>query len=405
MKRRTAGVAALALTLLTTCGASMGIAGPLTKATQSLQASSGSDELAVSRSVSGNPPIAGLLLTTAEGDLLRPLVEGSTRSSVTPCEAGAGSDSSWSPDGSRLAFSGTVLKGTPTSKRIQGCDIYLVAADGTQLRRLTHTDSAVKPVWSPRGNQIVYSVIHEHTVTIVENGRRARGGAYAETARLWSIRPDGSGARPLDPAPHPAAVVNFDRMLAELERMIKREGRAKALRQLDERSSRTSIHDYAGSFTPDGSRIAFTRLLGYTGLAFRTAIMVMPSAGGTARPLIYDAGEPAFSPDGRLLAFDSARDQNGDVSGSEDFSHPATDLYLAQANGMHPRRLTHTRSIDELEPTFSPHGQTIAYTHGESTGAAECTSIWGLPASGGPLRPILADPRCSSWYSDPAWRP
>lgn len=400
VKRRTAGISAFALALLAACGASTGTAGHLIKATRSLQASSGSGQLIVWRSVTGNPPVRDLLLTTAKGDLLRPLVGGSTQSSVTPC----GSDSSWSPDGRRLAFAGTVPKGTPIPKGTQGCDIYLVAADGTGLRRLTHTNSAVKPVWSPTGKQIIFSVTHEYAVTTQENGRRERG-AYAETARLWSIRPDGSDARPLEPAPHPATLVNFDRTLKELERMIKREGRSKALRQLDERSIRTSIHDYAGSFTPDGSRIAFTRLLGYTGLGFRTAIVVMPSAGGGAQPLIYDASEPAFSPEGRLLAFDSARNHNGEVSGSEDFSHPATDLYVAQANGTHQRRLTHTRSIDELAPTFSPDEHTIAYTHGESTGAAECTSIWSMPASGGPPRPILADPRCSSWYSDPAWRP
>lgn len=403
MKRRTAGISALALALLAACGASTGAVGPLTKATRSLQASSG-NELAVWRSVTGNPPVSDLLLTGADGELLRPLVGGSTQSSVTRCEAGLGSDSSWSPDGRWLAFAATVRKGTPIPKGTQGCDIYLVTADGTQLRRLTHTNSAVKPVWSPTGKQIIFSATHEYTVTIQENGRREHG-AYAETARLWSIRPDGSGARPLEPQPHPAALVNFDRMLKELERMVKREGRSKALRQWDERNIRASIHDYAGSFMPDGSRIAFTRLLGYTGLGFRTAIMVMPSAGGSARPLIYDASEPVFSPDERLVAFDSARGRGGEVSGSEDFSHPATDLYMAQANGMHPRRLTHTRSIDEFAPIFSPDGHTIAYTRSESTGAAECTSIWEMATSGGPSRPLVADPKCNTWYSDPAWRP
>jgi WD40-like Beta Propeller Repeat len=294
VKRRTAGISVLALALLTACGSSTGTAGPLTKATRPLQASSGSDELVVWQSVTGNPPV---------------------------------------------------------------------------------------------------------------RGRRERG-AYAETARLWSIRPDGSGARPLEPAPHrPATFVNADRMLKELTRMIKREGRSKALKQLGERSLRAGGIDYAGSFTPDGSHIVFTRLGFHAAIMVQAAIMVVPAAGGSARPLIHDASEPVFSPDGRLLAFDSARDHNGEASGSEDFSRTATDLYVAQADGTHPQRLTHTRSIDELTPTFSPDGRTIAYTHGESSGAAECTSIWEMPASGGRPRPLIADPTCNTWYSDPAWRP
>jgi Tol biopolymer transport system component len=55
----------------------------------------------------------------------------------------------WSPDGNRLAF---------YSDRSGRFEIWLINADGTGLRQLTHTSgqSAVYPFWSPDGSRIVY---------------------------------------------------------------------------------------------------------------------------------------------------------------------------------------------------------------------------------------------------------
>ena len=394
MCRGTAAFSALALALLTVCAPSTGTTGATIKALRSSSMAPGSDELVVNR---GDED---LLLITAGGQTLRVLAGESQQKSVALCGSGLGIDpASWSPDGRWLAFSASIPKGTPAPKGPLGCDIYLVAADGTGLQRLTNTYSAVKPVWSPSGNQIVFSVTHRYAVTIEERGRKEHG-AYAETARLWSIRPDSSGARPLEPEPHhPATLVNPKRSLEELRRLIKKEGKSKALKRLVERSLREGGHDYAGSFTPDSSHLAFTRL------GLQPAIMMMPAAGGSPRLLIHNASEPVVSTDGRLLAFNSARDHNGELSDSEDSSHTATELYVAHADGSHQRRLTHTRSIDELAPAFSRDGSTIAYLRGESVGAAECTAIWEMPASGGPSHPLLADPSCNTWYYDPVWRP
>lgn len=56
---------------------------------------------------------------------------------------------------------------------------------------------------------------------------------------------------------------------------------------------------------------------------------------------------PAFSADGRLIAFSSKRDGN-------------TELYLMGADGGGPRRLTNHRAID-YAPSFSPDGRTLAF--------------------------------------------
>jgi TolB protein len=55
----------------------------------------------------------------------------------------------WSPDGSQIAFSPVVNKHR---------DIYIINADGTNPRQLTHTPDMdeFSPAWSPDGTQIVF---------------------------------------------------------------------------------------------------------------------------------------------------------------------------------------------------------------------------------------------------------
>ncbi|MGH9329737.1 MAG: hypothetical protein ACRD09_04785 [Vicinamibacterales bacterium] len=55
----------------------------------------------------------------------------------------------WSPDGSQLAF---------VSNRDGNSEIYVVNADGSNVRRLTnHPNIDVTPTWSPTGNQLAFT--------------------------------------------------------------------------------------------------------------------------------------------------------------------------------------------------------------------------------------------------------
>jgi Tol biopolymer transport system component len=59
-------------------------------------------------------------------------------------------------------------------------------------------------------------------------------------------------------------------------------------------------------------------------------------------------GFPHFSPDGRQIVFRSGRDGNH-------------ELYLMNADGSNPRRLTHHAATDTM-PAFSPDGKQVAFT-------------------------------------------
>jgi TolB protein len=167
--------------------------------------------------------------------------------------------------------------------------------------------------------------------------------------------------------------------------------------------------DVPESFAPDGAALALTRAnfveLDEQGRAANTAqVWVVRPDGSHARRLADRGTDAAFSPDGRLIAFASDRDENGDL-GYGDRVFFANELYIMNADGSHQRRLTHTTDRNELQPSWLPSGKRIAYQRGEVIANAEGTVVMQLNADGTCARPLFADPRLETWYAAPAWRP
>ncbi|HEY0783263.1 MAG TPA: S9 family peptidase, partial [Thermoanaerobaculia bacterium] len=85
----------------------------------------------------------------------------------------------------------------------------------------------------------------------------------------------------------------------------------------------------------------------------------------------YDDGEPAWSPDGRYLAFTSNRTADPDANQN-------TDIFVVEARpGQTPRAITSSPGAD-ASPAWSPDGRAVAYVAG---GAPE--DIWYAPSSVG----------------------
>ncbi|MCY2923834.1 MAG: DPP IV N-terminal domain-containing protein, partial [Planctomycetota bacterium] len=107
------------------------------------------------------------------------------------------------------------------------------------------------------------------------------------------------------------------------------------------RLTNSGVRGFAPAFSPDGRKIAFDS----AGL-----IYVMNADGTGQTRLTNGAGDeirPAFSPDGTKIAFDSDRDGN-------------CEIYVMNADGTGQTRLTNNAAVD-LAPTFSPDGRKIAF--------------------------------------------
>ena len=102
--------------------------------------------------------------------------------------------------------------------------------------------------------------------------------------------------------------------------------------------------------------------------------------------LLPGDGDPVVSPDGRRLAFSSARDGN-------------REIYVANATTGVVRRLTASRRLVDQKPAWSPDGRRIAWQAGRP---GEPTDVFVVRADGGGKRRLA---EALSHDIDPAWSP
>ncbi len=313
-------------------------------------------ELAVSVLLTGNPPRHEILLMDADGSNRRVLIGRSRRSHIRA----VGGGEAWSPDGRWLAFAGEVSHAL-RRREDPLTDIFVVRADGSGLRRLTHLGHAREPVWSPDGRTIVFA-----------EASFFRGDPNIFTSlaiTLWRVNTNGSDSHALTQT-----------VQGQL--------------------------DLPGSFSPAGTRLAFTRRKPGTigpGVGSEDGEIDTIRLDGTQlRTLAADAADPSFSRDGREIAFVSDRARNGTVATGEDEAAYANELYVMNADGQNARRLTYTNEQSESAPTWSPDGTRIAYERQDP----RFTKIVAITNADGTCgTEIAAGPRGNLWYGKPAWRP
>jgi dipeptidyl aminopeptidase/acylaminoacyl peptidase len=239
-----------------------------------------------------------------------------------------------SPDGRLVAFTVTRLD---AKEDAQDADVWMVPFAGGEARRLTSSPKREStPRWSPDGRYLAFLSGREGKKAQVWLLDRAGGEAVrltdykADVSELaWS--PDGKrlalvvdDVDPEDPdtlpegapRPHPKPIV-IDR------RQFKRDG--------------------------EGYLRAFRKHL------YLFDVTTRASAQLTSGP--YDDAEPAWSPDGRSLAFTSNRTPDPDANQN-------TDVFVvAAAPGATPRAVTTSPGADS-SPAWSPDGRSIAYLAG-----------------------------------------
>lgn len=262
----------------------------------------------------------------------------------------------WSGDGTRVAFVG-LSGGDQKSRHL---NIYLAAADGTQLEKVPGTREGFYPVLSPDGRFLAF----------------AREATVFQGVSVWLLDLDMGTVRQLTPW-------------------------------------RKNFFEYPSSFGPDGSTLAISRTLhrrNRPDLYFAVALR-LDGSGSTF--LARHAREPVYSPDGTKLALISIgrtrtrtiEDRDGKVT----FTFTETDLGVANADGSGLTKLTHT-GVLEAQPSWDPSGQRLAYIQLRADGREASflgfgDSIMEINADGTCRTRILGYPRAAlfgvTWQPGP----
>lgn len=375
----------------------------------------------------------------------------------------------WSPDGTRLAFNSR-----PTCPQAPECEyaaeLYVVTVANGQLTRLTDNDQYDgDPTWSPDGAQLAYefrptSDGDRHLYRINAAGGPATpvvtdadsadpawspDGARIAYATQWvikTVRPDGTAQ--LAVTENTAANV-FDplwttdgRRLTFLNLELFSCGHSscyeESLLRVDVDSGHIDLLSEPDfSYTPEPLMWSATdHLVAYILLTDSVlyARDLSGSSPGPARQLTSDApinADPAWSPDGRRLAFSSRRDFNYNIdiidsdgtqrqaltthsgndwnpswSSDEEISFTSNrdgnwELYKMKEDGSAQTNLTRTPTIAEDDAAWSPSGAQLAFARQENGN----WDIYIMNADGSGVTRLTthaADDRNPTWSSNAA---
>lgn len=247
----------------------------------------------------------------------------------------------WSPDGTRIVFQ--------SNRMDDNSEIYIMNRDGTGIVRLTWNPATDQtPIWSPDGKSIVFQSDRD--------GNR----------ELYSMDLDGSNqvnlTNHLGEDSHPkfspdGASIIFDSDRDDIG------GNTQLYEMNHDGSDVQRIATYEetdsyASISPDGSKILWRRITptgGNTETGRNSEVFLMERDGSspvnlTSHPA-YD-GWPAFSPDGKTIAFASDRDGKG-----------VWHVYIMNIDGSGVTRLTPDDPGGYFtKPIFSPDGSKIICT-------------------------------------------
>jgi Tol biopolymer transport system component/serine/threonine protein kinase len=144
--------------------------------------------------------------------------------------------------------------------------------------------------------------------------------------------------------------------------------------------------DVQPAFSPDGRQIAFRSSREGGG------VFVMGATGESPHRVADRGWNPTWSPDGREIAFATQP-----VFDSPYDRPTASELWALNVRSGETRLIT---PGDAVQPAWSPHGQRVAYWGLVAGGSRR--DLWTVPSAGGPSVPVTED-EAIDW--SPAWAP
>ena len=274
---------------------------------------------------------------------------------------------SWSPDGSQVAYDGSVPDSRGEGKRHVG-RIYVAAADGSGSRIVPGATEGFAPVFGPDGQTIAFA---RRRMEVHRSGPQGKPRRYRSIS-TWLASLGGGPPRQLTPW-------------------------------------RNGLEVEPTSFSPDGSRLLVTRLKGSQGHA---EVVALALAGGEATVLAREAGDGVYSPNGSEVAYLRLHEHRvvhrsrGGKAKTE--LETTTDLFEMGADGSGSRRLTNTPGTFEIWPSWDPSGQRLAVTelrgHGFLKFLGIGDAIVAMNADGSCRQTLLSADGRSALYGA-SWQP
>ncbi len=237
--------------------------------------------------------------------------------------------SSWSPDGSSIAFTRISAHGDGDTSDTQ---VWTVHADGTGPAAVPGTAPlGVEPLWSPDGTSIMYTEYH---------GGRSDGEVSGD---VWLVHPDGT--------------------------------------------ARTSVlaldgSDFGSSWAPDGSRVVVSSAADL--YPTMDGIWTLRPDGTDRRLVVREGGGASWRPgfEVPLPGPTGAHPRPGPRVAYVAMADTGFDLFTARPDGTSVRQLTTTGHVGA--PEWSPDHRTLAF----STTSRRGYSLWTVRADGHGLRQV-----------------
>ena len=260
-----------------------------------------------------------------------------------------------SPDGKWVAYT---VSTTDSAKDKSDGDIWMASWDGSRNIRVTSTpDGEGSPKWSPDGRYLSFLSSRQ--------GGKGR--------QLWLLDHDGGEAQ---------RVTELKTGIQEYEWSPDSKRIVMVMSDVPPDADSSSkkpkpivIDRYHFKNDADGYLDSTSSHLYLFDVATHTSTVLTPGP--------YEESDPAWSPDGKWIAFESTR-----VPG--DLDHSAnSDIFVIEARaGAEPKRITTFVGPDGGPLSWSPDGSTIAYMQGSDAkfSAYNEYQLAVVPVAGGPAR-------------------